>query len=60
MADITQTVKDTSKKVYDTTMSYAQKIQAGILMPKVVWTRFNNLDQKLDEISKKLSESQKK
>ena len=47
MTDIVKEVQSASKKVYDTTMTYAQKIQNGILMPKVVWTRFNSIDEQL-------------
>jgi len=47
MADIVKEVQSAGKKVYDTTMTYAQKIQNGILMPKVVWNRFNSIDKQL-------------
>ena len=47
MTDIVKEVQSASKKVYDTTMTYAQKIQNGILMPKVVWNRFNSIDKQL-------------
>ena len=47
MTDIVKEVQSASKKVYDTTMTYAQKIQNGILMPKVVWNRFNSIDEQL-------------
>tara|TARA_Y100000593_G_C4175642_1_gene269287 strand:- start:227 stop:406 length:180 start_codon:yes stop_codon:yes gene_type:complete len=54
-------VKETVNKVYDNTMTYAQKIQNGIFIPKKalqnhteVMDRLDSQDKKMDLILSKL------
>ena len=52
---VVDTAKDVTKSAINNRMSYVQKIQNGIFIPKVLKTRLDKQDEMLEKILAKLT-----